>query len=122
MLATHHPVMAPPATADFAVVGRAKLAVRAVTEAGVRLVLAGHHHRAFSADLPVSHLVAGRSIHAVQAGTAISTRLRAEPNSYNLLHIAPTRVSCAVQVFQRGRFVTASQAEYASLGDRWVRQ
>jgi 3',5'-cyclic AMP phosphodiesterase CpdA len=122
ILATHHPLMAPPSAGNLAVVGRAALGLAAVTEAGIRLVLSGHHHRAFSGDLPGSGLANGHSLLVVHAGTAISTRLRAEPNSYNLLRIGQSQVSCAVRGFRDGRFVTVDTAEYAFLGDHWTRQ
>jgi hypothetical protein len=104
------------------VVGRAPLALRAVSEAGVNLVLSGHHHHAYSGDLPVGELAAGNSVLIIHAGTAISTRLRDEPNSYNILRVEPTRVTCTVQVFQDKRFAPAVTNEFELLGNRWVRQ
>lgn len=98
------------------------MAREAVMQAGVQLVLAGHHHRSFSGGLPVSDLVAARSILVVQAGTAISTRLRAEPNSYNLLRLEQNHLSCTVLVLREGRFVNAETAEYSCAGERWTRQ
>jgi 3',5'-cyclic AMP phosphodiesterase CpdA len=122
ILAVHHPVSAPPGEADLAVVGRAPLALRAVLEAGVNLVLSGHHHQAYSGDLKVGELAAGNSVLIIHAGTAISTRLRGEPNSYNILRVEPTRVTCTVQVFQHKRFAPARTTEFALLGNRWVGQ
>jgi hypothetical protein len=85
-------------------------------------VLSGHHHRAFSGNLPGSDLVAANSILVVHAGTAISTRLRSEPNSYNLLRIDRTRVSCTVQASLGKGFTAMETAEYALLGESWTRQ
>lgn len=122
ILAMHHPVSAAPGASNPSVVGRAPTALRAISEAGVHLVLSGHHHLAFSGDLPASGLAAGNSILIVHAGTAISTRLRGEPNSYNVLRIEPARVSCTVQVFRDKRFVAAGATEFAFLGNRWTRR
>jgi 3',5'-cyclic AMP phosphodiesterase CpdA len=122
MLAVHHPVSSPPGEANFTVVGRAPLALRAISEAGVNLVLSGHHHHAYSGGLPAGELAAGSTVLIIHAGTAISTRLRGEPNSYNILRVEQTRVACAVQVFQDKRFVTGGTTEFALLGKRWVRQ
>jgi len=97
------------------------MARRAMTEAGVRLVLSGHYHRAFSGDLPGSDLVSDGSILFVHAGTAISTRLRGEPNSYNLLHVGPTTVTCTARSFRGKDFEDAETARYALLGGRWAR-
>ena len=119
ILAIHHPLAVPVAAGDLAPVGRAAMARKAMTEAGVRLVLSGHYHRAFSGDLPGADLVSDGSILFVQAGTAISTRLRGEPNSYNLLHIEPTTVTCTVRSFAGKDFENAEIARYALLGGRW---
>ena len=121
MLAIHHPLVAPSSEREAAVVGRAPMALEAIAEAGVRVVLSGHYHRAFSAELPGSEIVAARSLLFVHAGTAISTRLRNEPNSYNLLHIDGAHVSCTVRSWRDDSFVGAGTVDYTLLGNRWVR-
>jgi 3',5'-cyclic AMP phosphodiesterase CpdA len=121
VLAIHHPLAAPLAAANSAPVGRAAMALEAIAEAGVRLVLSGHHHRALSGDPAGSDLVAKGSILFVHAGTAISTRLRGEPNSYNLLRVEPTAVTCTVRAFTGNDFLDAETAHYALLGGRWTR-
>ena len=98
------------------------MALEAITEAGVRLVRSEHYHRALSGDLAGSDLVAQGSILFIHAGTAISTRLRGETNSYNLLHIEPTAVTCTVRRFGGEDFEDAENARYALLGGRWTRQ
>jgi 3',5'-cyclic AMP phosphodiesterase CpdA len=121
VLAIHHPLAAPLAAANSAPIGRAAVALEAITEAGVRLVLSGHHHRALSGDPAGSDLIAKGSILFVHAGTAISTRLRGEPNSYNLLRVEPTVVTCTVRTFTGNDFLNAETAHYALLGGRWIR-
>jgi 3',5'-cyclic AMP phosphodiesterase CpdA len=121
ILAIHHPLAVPVAAGDLAPVGRAPMARRAMTEAGVRLVLSGHYHRAFSGDLPGSDLVNDGSILFVHAGTAISARLRGEPNSYNLLCVEPAAATCTVRSFAGKDFKDAETARYALLGGRWTR-
>ncbi len=121
ILAIHHPLAVPAAAGDLAPVGRAAMARKAMTEAGVRLVLSGHYHRAFSGDLPGNDLVSVGSILFVHAGTAISTRLRGEPNSYNLVRVGPTTVTCTVRSFRGKDFQDAESARYALLGGRWAR-
>jgi 3',5'-cyclic AMP phosphodiesterase CpdA len=121
ILAIHHPVAVPASSADLPPVGRATMARRAIIEAGVHLVLSGHYHRAFSGDLPVGDTVADGRILFIHAGTAISTRLRGEPNSYNLLCVAPTAVTCTVRAFAGKNFAEAETAGYALHGTRWQR-
>jgi 3',5'-cyclic AMP phosphodiesterase CpdA len=122
ILAIHHPLGVPVAAGALAPVGRAAMARKALTEAGVRLVLSGHYHRSFSGELPGSDLFNDGSILFVHAGTAISTRLRGEPNSYNLLRVEPTTVTCTVRSFRGKDFDDAETTRYALLGDRWTRR
>jgi 3',5'-cyclic AMP phosphodiesterase CpdA len=121
MLAIHHPLIVPPAAGTLPVVGRAAMALRAIAETDIRVVLSGHHHRTFSGSL-ASNGVAWESILLVQAGTAISTRLRDEPNSYNLLRVSGSRVTCTVRALEEGQFVDVATAEYTFAGGRWVRR
>ena len=122
ILAIHHPLAVPTASGDLPPVGRAGMARKAIIEAGVRLVLSGHYHQSFSGDLPDSNLATDGRILFVHAGTAISTRLRGEPNSYNLLRVQPTTVTCTVRAFSRTGFGNAETARYG-LGEAcWVRQ
>jgi 3',5'-cyclic AMP phosphodiesterase CpdA len=85
-------------------------------QAGVDLVLAGHHHvpghretRTFAVGGPHRLVVA-------QAGTAVSRRVRGTPNGYNLIHADRQRITVeqrswdggafragTVQVYPRGR-------------------
>ena len=71
---------------------------------------------------PLGQCLAGDgSILLVHAGTAISTRLRGEPNSYNLLRVGPTAVTCTVRAFSGTDFLTAETVHYALPGGRWTR-
>jgi len=121
VLAIHHPLAAPLAAGNSAPVGRAAMALEAITEAGVRLVLSGHHHRALSGAPADSDLTGKGSILLVHTGTAISTRLRGEPNSYNLLRVVPAAVTCTVRAFAGNNFLNAETAHYTLLGGRWTR-
>ena len=122
ILAIHHPLAVPVSTGDLPPVGRATMARRAMIEAGVRLVLSGHYHQSFNGDLPDSDLIADGRILFVHAGTAISTRLRGEPNSYNLLQIEPAAVTCTVRTFSGKDFGGRKTTSYALLGDRWTQE
>ena len=88
MVVLHHPlVTSPELPLDTAVFGR-QGALDALAEARVDIVLAGHQHHAF-AD-PV--LRAGYTTVFVNASTATSTRLRKQPNGFNLLDFTATAV------------------------------
>ncbi len=61
--------------------------MEALRRAGADIVLSGHLHNAH-----VAPLTAAPGILLVQAGTGLSTRLRNEPNTLNLLSIEPGHV------------------------------
>ncbi len=62
-------------------------AVRAWSAAGADIVMGGHIHLPYVCELSGQVAGVGRRIWCVQAGTALSSRVRQEaPNSVNLLH------------------------------------
>ena len=79
----HHPLEHPPGS-DKAPMRHVLRGVEALGQAGADIVLSGHLHNAH-----VSPLSTAPGILLVQAGTGLSTRLREEPNTLNLLSIAP---------------------------------
>lgn len=82
----HHPLEHPPGS-DKAPVRHSLRGIEALRKAGADVVLSGHLHNAH-----VAPLTAAPGILLVQAGTGLSTRTRAEPNTVNLLAIEPGRV------------------------------
>ena len=120
ILVAHHPLMAPPAVPDLKIVGRTAMALEAIGEAGVHLVLSGHYHHPFTADLASVHTAMRRSVLIVEAGTAISLRLRDEPNSYNLIELTGARLRCTVRAWDGATFADAESVAYDLVEGRWV--
>ncbi|WP_207478973.1 metallophosphoesterase family protein [Arenibaculum pallidiluteum] len=120
---THHPFLPPPDAPDTRLVGRVRHALAALEEAGVELLLAGHLHRAYNGDVSSHHPQLARSILVAQASTATSTRLRSEPNAYNLISIsrddAPRRLEFLVRVWDGARFCAGLHSRYVKEGVRW---
>src|SRR5262249_53777311 len=120
----HHPLAPPEGSPGLDRVGRWRPALAALRQAGVHLVLSGHHHRGFSGELeipgPVPAAGAGALL-VVHAGTAVSTRTRGEePNSYNLIRCeGARRVTVAVQVWNGSRFAEAPPRAFELRRGRW---
>ena len=99
---THHPLGIPDGETPLDVAGRSRLALAAIANAGVHLLLSGHHHRAMSGGL--AEIGGGGSVLVLHAGTAISTRTRGvEGNTYNLIEISKDRVSVRIMEWKTGQ-------------------
>ena len=87
ILVAHHPFDEPHAGAAF---GRARPGAEAVEQLaaeGIDVFLTGHLHVTFAGPTAKRYNIGGRSAIVVEAGTATSTRVRGEPNAFNVLRI-----------------------------------
>lgn len=122
ILVTHHPLHFMPIGDENAlakVANRNSDALTAAADAGVHLLLAGHFHRSFvnSARDMVDN--AGAAL-VIQAGTATSTRLRAdEPQSFNWIEATPERVELTVLGWGGRAFAPGKPVAYAYDGENW---
>ena len=122
VLLTHHPLLDPSDGSEIAAMRDARPVLDAIAAAGVDLLLAGHHHRPFSAEGAIDYLNVKRSLLIVQAGTAISTRLRGGPNSFNLIEIADADVACTPYLWRGDAFGAAQATCFVRAGRRWVQR
>jgi hypothetical protein len=60
-----------------------------------------------------------RSVIVVQAGTAISRRVRSEPNAYNLITLDVNRISVSVRVWRGKNFEATVPTVYRLDGEEW---
>lgn len=89
LVVTHHPVYVPRSSEERNLLRGHREAVAQWAAAGADLILGGHIHLPSIAPLAVP-LTLTRSVWSVQAGTAVSCRVRWEaPNSVNLLRYDP---------------------------------
>jgi 3',5'-cyclic AMP phosphodiesterase CpdA len=101
ILVSHHPLGSSGPIGDIKLAGRSRLALRAVSDSGGRLLLSGHYHSAASGGVPVQ-AAAGNAVLVVHAGTATSNRLRGdEGNTYNLIRIDGHELSLTVMGYSR---------------------
>ena len=121
ILVTHHPLFALPVGDGPALgkpIGRQELALDAIADAGVDLLLAGHNHRASTNSARDLATRAGPAL-VIQAGTATSTRLREEEQSFNRIDIADDRVTLTVQSWAGDGFRSGDEQSWAREGDHW---
>jgi 3',5'-cyclic AMP phosphodiesterase CpdA len=121
VLVTHHPLFALPVGDGPALgkpIGRQELALDAIADAGVDVLLAGHNHRASTNSARDLATRAGPAL-VIQAGTATSTRLRDEEQSFNRIDIAGDRVTLTVQSWAGDGFRSGDEQSWAREGDHW---
>ena len=121
ILVTHHPLFALPVGEGPAVgdgIGRQELALDAIADAGVDILLAGHNHRASTHSARDLATRAGPAL-VIQAGTATSTRLRDEAQSFNRIDVTGERVTLTVQAWDGNGFVSGDEQTYAREGEDW---
>ena len=126
IVVAHHPLMEPmsPALRSTFAVRRAEFALRAFASLGVRLVLSGHFHLRFVRRYDAGTIRTGipsgpresaaAPILVAQASSAISERLRGEPNAYNVIDIEDGQIAIRVREWHEGRWMTRERAMAAA--------
>lgn len=119
VLVTHHPFIPAPRKPDGDVVVGGGRILSELERCGIDMALAGHLHLAYHDDVRSYHNSARRSVLSVQAGTAISTRRRKEPNAYNWITISPELVTVAVRAWNGTAFEESLVTRYERVNQEW---
>lgn len=121
ILVTHHPLFALPvsdANEMGKAVGRHEMALTAIAEAGVDLLLAGHNHRASTHHAHELVTDAGPAL-VIQAGTATSIRLRDEQQSFNMIEVGKDEVRVTIQCWNEQEFTPVDSNRFVRRGEHW---
>lgn len=124
IVVTHHPFIPPPGQEDAGVnlVGRAARALEVFDRCEVDLLLAGHLHHGYTGDVRTYYPSSTRSIIVAQAGTAISDRVRHEPNGYNIIRLNDERIEIEVRRWDEAKksFTEASVVVFLLKDGKWL--
>ncbi|QYM78105.1 metallophosphoesterase [Horticoccus luteus] len=123
VVVTHHPFIPPPgseADGRIDLVGGANAALTVLDECGVDLLLAGHLHHGYAGDTRTHYPHSRRSIISAQAGTAISRRIRTEPNAYNFLTLERTHIVIEIRTWNGTAFAPTAVTHYDLHDDAWI--
>jgi 3',5'-cyclic AMP phosphodiesterase CpdA len=119
VIVTHHPLFALEVGGEVErAIGRQELALDAVEESGVDIVLAGHAHHASSQDAGDLVTRAG-GVLVVQAGTATSTRVREQEQSFNSIDVSDGSATITVHAWKGSEFKANDAQRYEWRDGRW---
>lgn len=121
VVVTHHPFIPSPTTPSAGIdLGCAAEALAEIEACGADLLLAGHLHHGYTGDTRSYFAAARRSIISVQAGTAISRRVRHEPNAYNWITLQPDTINVQVRAWRGAEFDDAQSTRYVRRAEGWI--
>ena len=120
ILVTHHPIFALP-TGDGVgdPIKNQDEVLAMIAEIGVDLLLAGHNHRASHQD-SADFVTKSTGALVIQAGTATSTRVRGENQSFNRIVVNGENVEVTLMGWHDDGFRDGDPARFTRQDGRWV--
>ena len=120
ILVTHHPIFALP-TGDGVSepIKNQENVLAMIAEIGVDILLAGHNHRASHQD-SADFVTKSMGALVIQAGTATSTRVRGEHQSFNRIMVNGENVEVTLIGWHETEFRDGDPARFTRKDGRWV--
>jgi 3',5'-cyclic AMP phosphodiesterase CpdA len=119
VLVTHHPFLPAPGDRRWTPMDRAEEALDALADCHLDLLLSGHQHRAYSADVERHYEKMKRTMLVAHSGTSISTRTRGEPNTWNWFTWREPDLQLEVRTFVDGRFQATGRRTFRRADTGW---
>ncbi|HYF02837.1 MAG TPA: metallophosphoesterase family protein [Patescibacteria group bacterium] len=121
IIVTHHPFDLPDTYHERQLLGRAKMAMRTLSECGADILLAGHFHISYAGHTATRYKIDNYSALVIQAGTATSTRGRGEANSFNVVKIEQPYISVQQFVWkpEEKAFGVFKEENFIHTGNGW---
>jgi 3',5'-cyclic AMP phosphodiesterase CpdA len=120
VVATHHPLDLPAGNTLDKLTARAPMAIAGFARCGVDLFLSGHLHEGLAMTTSTRYPGLPHSAVVVHAGTAVSTRTRAQPNGWNLLHLGNTSMAVNLMRWTGTRFDCVRTTRFSRVESGWV--
>ena len=122
VIVTHHPFDLDMEASEGELVGRAACAMQAFAAMKVDLLLAGHVHTSGSSTTASRYQLGDYSAVFVQAGTATSTRLRHEANTFNVIQISSAQITVQKMEWRADQrsFQRSEATGFVRTEDRWI--
>jgi 3',5'-cyclic AMP phosphodiesterase CpdA len=97
-------------------------AVAELVAKGADVFLTGHLHTSYTGHTAKRYRANGRAAIVVEAGTATSTRVRSEPNAFNVLRVERAHIVVERLTWQpaTASFATADTQTFTRVPDGWV--
>ena len=122
IIVTHHPFIPPPGDPGIKLVSRSARALKIIDKCSVDLLLAGHLHHGYDGDVRSFYPSHNSSIISIQAGTAISNRVREDPNAYNFIRADKNEIIISIREWSGKVFEESRLTRYHKDRGQWLKE
>src|SRR6202165_1428170 len=123
IIVSHHPFDLPETQEVHGLVGRAHMAMAGFARCDIDLILSGHLHISRTSESAARYRISGHSALVTHAGTATSTRVRGELNSFNIIQVdrSSVAIQCLTWNRERNSFFPSVTAQFQRTTAGWAR-